>query len=167
MQLVPLEAAHEKMTVVEHHVAHTGVGQVSRQIRLPHPLREPQPRRLDPEAALNRLAHPRHLLDPIGGDERGEHRLVESGQQKLDVTVRRQASDQVEVARVMRFQPFEQRARDVQREREKPSLHEPLHQRPVNVAQMIGEHMVEVPHRLMQVHAEHEADRVHRFTRCR
>src|SRR2546430_11992674 len=55
--------------------------------------------------------------------------LVESGQQKLDVTVRRQASDQVEVARVMRFQPFEQRARDVQRERKKASLHEPLHQR--------------------------------------
>ena len=167
MQLVPLEAAHEKMTVVEHHVAHTGVGQVGRQIRLPHPLREPQPRRLDSEAALDRLAHPRHLLDPIGGDERREHRLVESGQQELDVTVRRQPPDHVEVARVVRFEPLEQRARDVQCEREKASLRQSLHERPVDVPQVIGEDVVEVPHRLMQVHSEHEADRVHRFTRFR
>jgi len=83
------------------------------------------------------------------------------------VTVRGQPSDQVEIGRVMGFEPLEQRARDVQREGEEASLGEPLDQRPIDVPQVIGEHMVEVSHRLMQMHAEHEADRVHRFTRCR
>jgi len=69
VQLFPLEAAHEEMAIVEHHVAHAGIGQLSRQIGLPHPLGEPQPRRRDTEAPPDRLAHPRHLLDPIGGDK--------------------------------------------------------------------------------------------------
>jgi len=167
VQLVPLEATHEEVAVVEDDVAHAGVGQMRRQIGLPHPLGEPQPLGRHAEATFDRLAHPRHLLDPIGGQQGREHRLVEPREQELDVTLRRQAPDQVEVGRVMCFEPLEQRAREVQREREEAALRQPLDERPVDVPQMLLEHVVEVPHRLVQVDAEHEADRVHRFTRVR
>src|SRR5260370_2430776 len=32
---------------------------------------------------------------------------------------------------------------------------------------MLREDVIEVPHRLVQVHAEHQADRIHRLTRSR
>ena len=113
MQLVPLEAAHEEVAVVEDEIPHARVGQVRRQVGLPHALREPQSRGRDAETALDRLAHPSYLLDPVGGRERREHRLVEAGQQELDVTLRCQPTDQVEVGRVVRLEPLEQRPRDV------------------------------------------------------
>jgi len=80
VQPLALEAGHEKVAVVEHHVAHAGIGQVRRQIGLPHPLGEPQPGGRDPEPASNRLTHPCHLLDPIGGEQGRKHRLVKAGQ---------------------------------------------------------------------------------------
>src|SRR5439155_15279503 len=71
---------------------------------------------------------------------------------------------------------FEQRSRDVQRERQEPPLGEPLHEGEVHVSQVVLEDVVEIPHRLVEVHAEHEPDRIHQmgtppagaaFTPCR
>src|SRR2546429_4530715 len=97
---------------------------------------------------------PRSTLFPYttlfrsGGGQRREHRLVEAGQQELDVTLRCQPTDQVEVGRVVRLEPFEQRPRDVQREWKEAALRQPLDERPVDIPQMGFENVVEVPHRL-------------------
>src|SRR2546422_3322085 len=89
---------------------------------------------------------------------------------------RRQATDRIEVGGGVGLEPFEQRSRDVQRERQEPPLGEPLHQRQVHVPQVVLEDVVEIPHRLVEVHAEHEPDWIHQmgtpwdgaaFTPCR
>src|SRR6266571_1764244 len=176
MEPVPLEAAHEKMPVVHEQIPYARIGQVGGQIGLPHPLGEPQAGRLDAEAAPDRFTHPADLLESIRTHQRREHRLVESRQQQLDVPVRRQATDRIEVGASVRLEPFEQRSRDVQRERQEPLCGEPLHEGEVHVSQVVFEDVVEVPHRLVEVHAEHEPHWIHQmgtpragaaFTPCR
>src|SRR5213079_2204157 len=113
MQPVPLESTHQEVPVVLEQIPHAGIGQVGGQIGLPHPLGEPQAGRFDAEAASDRFAHPADLLESIRTRQRREHRLVESRQQQLEVTVRRQATDRIEVGGGVGLEPFEQRSRDV------------------------------------------------------
>ena len=61
----------------------------------------------------------------------------------------------------MRLEPFEQRARDMERDREELPLGQALKQRAVHVPHVLLEHVVEVPHGLVEVDAEYEAERVH------
>src|SRR5882762_2728890 len=122
---------------------------------------EPQAGRLDAEAAPDRLPHPADLVEPISPRKRRQHRLVESRQQQLDLAVRRQATDRVEVGGGVRLEPLEQRPRDVQREGQEPLRGEPLDQRQVHVPQVVLEDVVEVPYRLVEVHPEDEAYRIH------
>ena len=56
----------------------------------------------------------------------------------------------------MLFQPLEQRARDVECERQEAGSGRALDDRPVDVAHVIGHDVVEIPHRLMQVQAKDE-----------
>ena len=101
VQLLGGEAGDEEVAVVDQRVAHAGVGQVGGELRLPDPLGEPEPARVDAEAAAHRLVHPVDLLDPVGAGQRGEHRLVEAGQQELDPAVGGQAAEPVEIGRLV------------------------------------------------------------------
>ena len=58
----------------------------------------------------------------------------------------------------MLLQPFEQWARDMQRKREESGSGGTLDDRPVYIAHMIGHDVIEIPHRLMQVQAEHKTE---------
>src|SRR3989475_485206 len=62
VQLVALEAAHEKVAVVDEHVSHARIGQGRRPIPLPPPLREPHPPRVHSPAPPDRRPPPAHLL---------------------------------------------------------------------------------------------------------
>src|SRR2546422_859329 len=77
VQPVPLESAHQKVAVVHEQGPHARIRPVARPIGLPHPLPEPQARRVDAEATLDRLTHPADLLEPIRPRQRREHPLLE------------------------------------------------------------------------------------------
>ena len=66
VQLVVTKAAGQEMTVIDERVFDAGRREIGGQFRLPHALGEPQPGRLDAEAALQVFAHPPDLLEPIG-----------------------------------------------------------------------------------------------------
>src|SRR2546429_634404 len=77
VQPLTLEAGPQEVAIVHERVAYARLRQIRRQLGLPHPLREPQPGRLYAEPALDRLAHPVDLLDPVLPREGGQHGLVE------------------------------------------------------------------------------------------
>jgi hypothetical protein len=65
VELLGGEAGDEEVPVIHQRVADAGVGQVGGQLRLPHPLGEPEAARVHAEAAVHGLVHPADLLDPV------------------------------------------------------------------------------------------------------
>jgi hypothetical protein len=53
------------MTVIHQGILYSGVGQVSRQLRFPHPLGEPEPSGVDSKPFPELLPHPADLLDAV------------------------------------------------------------------------------------------------------
>ena len=157
------------MAVIHQRVAHARIGQIGRQLGLPDPLGEPEPAGFHPEAALDRLVHPADLLHPVRPGQRGEHRLVEAGQEHLDLPVGGETGQAIEIGGLVPLQPLEQRPREVQHDGEEVALAQPVEQRAIDVIDVLGEDVVEVADRLMQVQSEDEADRVghQRNTRVR
>ena len=64
------EAGGEEVAVVHQGVVHSRGREVGGQLRLPHPLGEPEPPGAHPEPALHRLRHPMDLLHPVGARQR-------------------------------------------------------------------------------------------------
>ena len=152
------ESADQEVAVIHERIFDARFGQIRGQLRLPHPLREPQPAGVDAEATLQVFAHATDLFEPVGAGERREDRLVESSQQQLHAAIGGQPADHVEPCGVVLFQPLEQRTGDVQRQREEVGRGRALDDRPVDVAHVIGHDVVEIPDRLMQVQAEDESE---------
>jgi hypothetical protein len=63
------------------------------------------------------------------------------------------------------LEPFEQRAGEVEDGGKELALGEPLQQRAVNVLDVLGEDVVEIPHRLVEMETEDEPERARRVTR--
>ena len=105
--------------------------------------------------------HPADLLDAVGAEQRGEHGLVEAGEQNLDLAVGGQRTQAVEIGRLVLLQPLEERAGEVEHDGQKPAARQPVEQGPVDVLHVLGEDVVEVAHRLVQMQAEDEADGGH------
>ena len=80
VQLLVAETTDQEMAVIDERVFDAGGGEIGGELRLPHTLSEPQSGRLDAEAALQVVAHPPDLLQPVGAGQRGENRLIESGE---------------------------------------------------------------------------------------
>ena len=157
MQLVVAKAAHQKMAVIDEGVFDAGRREIGCQLRLPHPLREPQAGRLDAETALQVCVHSPDLLQPVGAGQRRENRLVESREQQLQPAIGGEPADHVEPGRVVVLEPLEQRPRHVQRQREEAGGVGALDDGPIDVAHVIGHDVIEIPHRLMQVQAKDKA----------
>jgi hypothetical protein len=151
------KAAHEEMAVVDQGVFHTGLREVGGELGLPDPLGQPEPGRFDPEAAPESLLHPADLIQAIPARQRGEHGLVEPGQQELHPPVRGEAPESVHPRRCVHVEPLEQRTGNVEDDREEISRGQAVEQRGVHVVQVLLKNVVEVPHRLVQVQAENEA----------
>ena len=117
VELLGGEAGDEEVPVVDQGVANAGVGEVGGKLRLPDPLGEPESPGVDTEAPAHRLVHPVDLFDPVLARQRGEHRLVEAGQQDLDAAVGGEAAQPVEVCRLVVLEPLEQRPAQVQHDR--------------------------------------------------
>src|SRR6185436_17920872 len=77
--------------------------------------------------------------------------------QHLDFSCRRQLANHVEILRVTRLEPFQQRTRQVHHDRKKLALGQSLQQRKVDVSSMLLEHVTEVSNRLMLMHSEYES----------
>ena len=110
MQLVGAKSAHEEMSIVDEGVFHTGVGEIGGDLGLPHALGEPQSRRGRAEAPLEILAHAADLLEAVGAGQGREDRLVETREQKFELAIGREPSNEVQPRGVVSLQPLEQRS---------------------------------------------------------
>ena len=99
------------------------------------------------------------LLHAIRPRQRGEHRLIEAGEENLDLALRCERSQPVEVGGLVRLEPLEQRPREMKHDRQEATAGEPIEQGAIHVFDVLGEHMVEVADRLVDVESEYESDR--------
>src|ERR1041385_2790699 len=127
---------------------------------LPHALREPQPARRHAEPPRDRLAHPLDLLEAVFPEQRNEDGLVEPREQQLHAPFAREPADQVEQSPFVRFEPLEQRTGEMDGNGEKLPLRQPLEKRPVHVAHVLLEHVIEISNRLVEVDPEGKSDRL-------
>jgi hypothetical protein len=155
---------HQEVAVVHHGIADIRGSEIGRQLGLPNPLGEPEPVGIHPESQVDSLTHPLDLLDPVGPGKRGEHRLVESGQQQLDPPVSHLPPEQVQVGGVVRFEPLEQGSGKMQHDRGKAAVGKVLEQRTIDIAHVLLEDVVEIPDRLMQVNTEDESNGSHELS---
>jgi hypothetical protein len=103
------------------------------------------------------------LLDAITSGQRSEHGLVESSEEELDLSVRHQPTELVEVGRIMCLQPFEERPRQVEHRGEELVGGKMLEDRSVYVSNVLLEDVVEVADWLVEMQAKDESDRSHRL----
>jgi hypothetical protein len=151
------------MAVVHQRVAYSGIGQIGRQLRLPNPLGKPEPPGVYPEAVTYGFVHPLDLLHPIGTGERRQHGLVEPGEEQLHPSIADEPPEEVEVPSVVRLQPLEQRAGEMQDHGEKISSGKALQNRPIDVSDMLLEDMIEVADWLMEMEAEDKPECGHKL----
>jgi hypothetical protein len=97
------------------------------------------------------------LLYPVGSGQGCQDRLVESGQEQLHLAAGHKPTQLIEIGAVMRFQPLEQRSREVQHERKEAPLGQTLQDGPVNILNVLLEDMIEVSDWLVQVQPKYEA----------
>src|SRR5690349_14567599 len=161
MQLLVGKTGRQKVTIIDQSVLDSGVRQVSGELGLPYALSEPESASIHSEPPANRLVHPLDLFHSIGSRQRGQYRLVEAGQQQLDLTIADQTAELVEICALMLFEPFQQRSGKVQHDRREAVSRQSFQDRAVDVADVLLEDVVEVADRLVQVKAEDEADRLH------
>ena len=90
--------------------------------------------------------------------ERGEDRLVEAREQQLELARAREAGEPVEVCRLVRLQPLQQRSGQVQHGGEEVRLLQLVEQGTIDIVQVLAEDAVEVADGLVQVQPDHEAE---------
>ncbi len=83
---------------------------------------------------------------------------MEARQQQLELARAREDSEAVEVGRLIRFQPFQQRPGEVKHGGEEVRLFQLVDQRAIDVVQVLAEDMVEIADGLVQVQPDHEAE---------
>ena len=111
-----------------------GVCEVAREVGFPHALREPESRVARTESVLKILAHPRDLLQAILARQRGQHGLIEAGEQELRAARAAEAREIVDERAVVAFAPLEQRSGHVQNHRPLRTRRQMGHQRSIHVA---------------------------------
>jgi hypothetical protein len=160
VQVLPLVTGDEEVAVIGEDMGDPGPPQLGRQVGFPHPLGEPEPARLDPEAPLQGVPHGHDLFDPVLPQQHREDRLVVPGQQQLHLTLRREDADVVEKVASIRscLKPGQERAREMEGEGEALLPAQRGEQRAIHVPKVILEDDIEVAHRLVKVEAEREAD---------
>ena len=114
--------------------------------------------RVHPEAPLHRFVHPLDLLHAIRAAARAPARRSRRGESRPCPPMRR--SQPVEVGGLVALEPLRAGPRGAG-DRRKATAGEPIEQRAVDVLDVLGEHVVEVADRLMEVESENEADRRH------
>ncbi len=164
MQLVAVESGDEKMPVIDQDRLDAGGGKVGGEFRFPDSFGEPRARRLDTEAALDRVPHPAHLLDPVHPRERRQDGLVETGRAATPACPTARARKPVEVRRLVRLQPLQQRPREVQHGRKEVGSLQLVEQRAIHVVEVLREDAIEVADGLVQVQPDDEAKRRHRVS---
>jgi hypothetical protein len=161
VQLVAGEAGDQKVPVIYQCISNAGGCQVCGQLRLPHPLGKPQPLGVHSKPGANGIVHPLDLLDSVCPRQGDQHRLVEPGQEQLDLAVAHQAAELIEISRVMLFEPLEQRSREMEHGRQKATAGQMLENGTIHVLEVLLEDVVKVADRLVEVEAKHEPDRNH------
>src|SRR5690349_20889973 len=114
---------------------------------------------MDAEAALNRLVQPLDLLDPVFSGKRRKNRLVEPGQEQFHLPIADQPAELIQVRRIMGFQPFQKRAREMEYDGKEAVARQTLQDRAVHVANVLLKHVIEVADRLVKMKTEDKADR--------
>jgi hypothetical protein len=148
------------MAIVYERELHAGIVEIRGQVGLPDSFGEPQPSRIGTEPVLEGLVHPLHLCQAINTRERGENRFVESRQQQLDASITGEFSDVVQERRFVLVQPLDERAGDVQCDREERLRLYVFKERPIHLSHVLFKDVAEIANRLVQVEPETETNRI-------
>jgi hypothetical protein len=101
------------MLVVEDGVRDTRLGQERRQMRLPDALGQPRPERALSEDRVDPIGKRPNLADPVAPWHSDQNGLVVPAGEKLDLASADEVSEVADDVRTVRFEPIEERAREV------------------------------------------------------
>ena len=135
-----------------------GGDQVAGEALFPDALGNPHPADLGAEPVFQPFGEGANLADPIARRNHRQDRLVKRPADDLDPPRGDMAGQPIEIFRMMRVEPFHQRAAGVQRDPHVRILLEHIEKRPIAVLIGLLENAVEIADRLMIVQGEDEAN---------
>ncbi len=147
-----------EVEVVQHGVFDAGIDQVAGEGLLPDALRHPQAADRGPQAVLQPAGIAADLSDPIARGNHGQDGLEIGPAQNLDPPLVDQLRQPVYIVRVMRGQPFHERAADVQRHPQRRIAAEDVQKRAIAVVEGLLEDVVEIADGLVIVQGENQTD---------
>ena len=148
------------MRIVENDVFRAGGGHVGCQALFPNPFRYPHAANLCAQAVFQIIAIAANLPDPIARGNHRQNRLEEGAADDFHSPRRHQRRQAIQIFRMMRIEPFDQRAAGVQRDLELRVAFEQIEKRPVAVLIGLLENTIEVADRLMIVQNEQKSNRM-------
>ncbi len=157
VELCPLESGNQEVPVVHDCELDSRISEVGRNIGHPYPLGKPHTARLCAEPARQFLLHPLYLLHPVGPEQRRKDGFGPPGCEELDASVRGESAQPVEIAGRVPLQPLDERTGHMKRDREQAAPLQQVQQGLIHLDHVLLQHVVEVPHRLVEMETEKES----------
>ncbi len=144
------------MEIVEDRVLDAGLDDVAGQRLFPHAFGNPHPLHAGLQPRLEPLGVATDLPDPIARRNHRQDRFVIRAAHDLNAAGRHQASESIDVVRMMIVQPLQQRAAGMQRQAQIAIRLKDVQKRQITVLVCLLEYAVEIADRLVIM--EHQAE---------
>src|SRR5260370_2175762 len=146
------------MVIVEDGVFDAGGGSVAHEVLFPDAFRHPHAADFCLKKFLQVFGVRTNLTDSISRRNHGQDRLVESAAHDLNPSAGHESAKSIDIFRFVLDEPFHQAAARVQTDGNLRVAFEQLEKRRVAVPISAFEDTVKIPHRLMIVQSEDEAN---------
>jgi len=153
------ESGGEKMPIIHEDILHPRLTEVLHDRGLPDALRKPEPPGPHAEAAVEILAHHRHLAPSVLPWKGRQDRFVEAGTEGFNQTRIDKTSRQLQLSRVVGLAPLEEGAAQVETHLEAGDLPERLKEGAIGPLGHLFKDPREIPQGLVVVNAEEEVER--------
>jgi len=164
-ELVAAQAGLEEVLLVEGRVGHAGLGEQRRQVRLPDPFGQPGPERTPPEHPGHPVGERPDLPDRVAAGDADEDRLVVPAGEELDLPPLHQIGEVADDIRSVPLEPVEERPGEVEGRLYFGVPIERGHERRIGALGHVGEHVGEVPCRLVLVEHQSQTQTIRRHLR--